>query len=338
MSAPASRFEHLMRLTDHHGTFEHASGAVPDPAHGYCTDDMARVLVIATRETEPNRDANRLAGVAVRFLNDAQSHAGTCRNRMNRNGNWEDQPTAQDCWGRCLWGLGTAAVNSDVGLVRRLAVIQFERSAKIRSPWPRSMAFAALGAAEILSAHPDHRLARSLITDYADSVAEASRDAAWPWPEPRLTYANAVLPEAMIAAGATLDRPELTRRGLHLLEWLLDYETGDGHLSPTPVGGRGPDDVKPGFDQQPIEISTLADACARAAGVDASPTWPNGVRAAAAWFHGDNDAGETMWDSHSGGGYDGLHADGVNRNQGAESTLALISTLQQAQRFSTVTQ
>jgi hypothetical protein len=85
-------------------------------------------------------------------------------------------------------------------------------------------------------------------------------------------------------------------------------------------------------------VSTLADACARAAAVDTNPIWPDGVRAAAAWFMGDNDAQEPMWDQDTGGGYDGLHADGVNSNQGAESTLAVISTLQQAHRLSTVPQ
>ena len=44
----------------------------------------------------------------------------------------------------------------------------------------------------------------------------------------------------MIAAGVALDDMALRQRGLDLLEWLLDNETGDGHLSPTPVGGRGP--------------------------------------------------------------------------------------------------
>jgi hypothetical protein len=216
--------------------------------------------------------------------------------------------------------------------------MQFERAAQERSPWPRAMAFAALGAAELLSFDPQHRAARDLLTDYAASVPAANNDPAWPWPEPRLTYANAVFPEAMIAAGAALDDATLCQRGLGLLAWLIEIETADGHLSPTPVAGRGADDAKPGFDQQPVEVSTLADACARAAAVDSNAIWLDGVRAAAAWFRGDNDAGVTMWDPDTGGGYDGLHADGVNRNQGAESTLAVISTLQQAQRLSTVLQ
>jgi hypothetical protein len=335
---PEPIFDHLLHLTDGRGTFEHACFAEPRPEHGYCTDDMARVLVVATREPNSSGDVNRLAGVAVRFLNDAQSYAGPCRNRMNRSRRWEDEPALKDWWGRCIWGLGTAAAHSDVALVRRLAVIQFERAAKVRSPWPRAMAFAALGAAEVLSVEPGHLAARALLADYADSVAKPNGDATWPWPESRLTYANAVIPEAMIAAGVALDDWTLRQQGLDLLGWLVEYETAEDHLSPTPVGGRGPDDVRPAFDQQPIEVATLADACARAATIDPASIWPAGVRAAASWFTGANDAQQVMWDPQTGGGFDGLLADGVNRNQGAESTLAVLSTLQHARHLSTVRQ
>ena len=337
-ATPDPIFDHLLRMTDQRGTFEHASYSEPRREGGYCTDDMARVLVVAARQSGSPAVANRLARVAVQFLNDAQAFAGPCRNRMDRNGRWTDLPATEDAWGRCLWGLGTAAARSDVSLIRRLAVIQFQRSAVVRSPWPRAMAFAALGAAELLAAEPGNQAARALITDYAAGLAGPNGDAAWPWPEPRLTYANAVLPEAVIATGVALEDETLLQRGLELLAWLVDYETADGHLSPTPAGGRGAGDPRPGFDQQPIEISTIADACARATLADPSPIWTDTVRAAAAWFDGANDAGLVMWDPQTGAGFDGLHADGVNRNQGAESTLAVLSTLQHAQRLSTVPQ
>lgn len=336
--SPAPVFDHLMRLTDRHGTLEHARLDEPLPEHGYCTDDAARVLIVTTRDHRPDRTLNGLAGVALRFLNDAQALAGACRNRMDSTGRWVDEPAVEDAWGRCVWGLGTAAAHSNVAWVRQSAIMQFERAAQERSEWPRAMAFAALGAAELLAFDPAHSAARALIADYAASVPAANDDPAWPWPESRLTYANAVLPEAMIAAGAALDDATLLQRGLDLLAWLIDLETADGHLSPTPVAGRGAEDARPAFDQQPIEVSSLADACARAAVVDPNPNWPDGVRAAAAWFMGDNDAGQPMWNPETGGGYDGLHADGVNGNQGAESTMAVISTLQHARLLSTVPQ
>lgn len=318
---PVPVFDHLLRMTDRRGSSEHALLDEPKRSEGYCTDDMARVLVVATRQPDPEGAIKGLAGLAVRFLNEAQSFAGTCRNRMNGKGNWIDQPTLDDWWGRCLWALGTAAAHSNVPLVRRVAVIQFERAAKVRSPFPLAMAYAALGAAELLTVESDHILARALLIAYADSVAEPNGDADWPWSEPGITQANAVLAEAAIAAGVVLERPELCQQGLGLLAWLLDHEAAG---------------TRPEFEKQPGEVAALADACARAAGVDASPRWPDGVRAAVAWFEGANAAGKPMWDPETGGGFDGLDADGVDPNQGTASTVAVLSTLQNAHRFATV--
>ncbi len=145
-----------------------------------------------------------------------------------------------------------------------------------------------------------------------------------------MSYANAALPEALIVAGSHLDRPEVVDDGLRLLRWLLDRETVDGHLSPTPVGGAGPDDRAPMFDQQPIEVAAMADACARAFAVTGDDVWQRGIDLAIDWFVGANDLSVQMWDDATGGGYDGLTLLGPNLNEGAESTLALITTMQYA--------
>jgi hypothetical protein len=268
--------------------------------------------------------------LCLRFLQDALDSQGRCRNRMDRFGGWEDSPAVDDSWGRTIWGLGTAVSRSNDPLIRHLAARGLERAMTQRSPWPRAMAFAALGAAEVLRVEPGHSTARALLSDAADAMPEPRRHNPWLWPEERLTYANATLPEAMIAAGSVLGRPVLMSHGLELLEWLLARETRHGHLSVTPVGGSGPDDEGPGFDQQPIEVAALADACARAEAVDDDCRWGEGIAAAAQWFLGDNDSGVAMWDPVTGGAFDGLEATGANRNQGTESTLALLSTLQHA--------
>lgn len=338
MTTSVPVFDHLLHMTDRRGTVGEACLTESAPEHGYRTDDMARVLVVVSREPDPERSLNGLGGLALRFLNEVQALTGACRNRMDSAGHWVGEPALDDSWGRCMWALGTAAARSQVSWTRQSAIIQFERGAQRRASSLRALAFAALGAAELLKADPDHVEARELLAYYAQSVIAPSEDPAWPWPEPRLTYANAVLAEAMIAAGAALDDAALLQRGLELLDWLVDYETTDGHFSPTPVAGRGADDERPAFDQQPIEVSTLADACARAASADPNPVWPDGVRRAAAWFDGDNDAGLATWDAQTGGGFDGLHADGVNLNQGAESTLAALSTMQHARRMLAVGQ
>jgi hypothetical protein len=322
-------------MTDDCATFEHADHTAPRREHGYCTDDMARVLVVTSREPEPSKSVKDLAAKALAFVVQAQGEAGDCLNRRGSEGQWSGHYSVEDCWGRSLWGLGTAAARSQDEPVRQVALAHFERGARQRSPWARSMAFAALGASEVLVAHPANRAALDLLGAAAEVVGRADcAGSSWFWPEPRLRYANAVLPDSMMAAGAALGRQSLVDRGAALLAWLLDRETNDGHLSVTPVGGSGPRDLRPAFDQQPIEVAALADACARAAGLVPDGLWMSGVDSAVAWFLGDNDAGAPMWDQATGGGYDGLRADGPNLNQGAESTLALISTLQHGHRLS----
>jgi hypothetical protein len=219
--------------------------------------------------------------------------------------------------------------------MRQVALAHFDHGVQQRSPWPRSMAFAALGAAEVLAANPHHHRARLLLADAAETIGRPGPDPEWPWPEQRLTYANAALPEALIAAGDLLDRADLVGDGLTMLAWLLARETVGDHLSPTPVGGSGPGDRAPAFDQQPIEVAAMAGACSRAAAVTGDAGWLWAVHASARWFQGSNDAGAVMWDPATGGGYDGLHQGAPNLNQGAESTLALISTMQDEHRLTT---
>jgi hypothetical protein len=148
----------------------------------------------------------------------------------------------------------------------------------------------------------------------------------WPWPETRLSYGNAVIPHAMLAIAARRGDEAQAERALHMLDWLLEVDTHDGHFSPVPVGGWGQGQPRPGFDQQPIDAWTTADACRFAVEFTGDARWARGIELAAGWFAGDNDVGIAMWDPATGRSYDGLHRDGVNQNEGAESALALIAT------------
>lgn len=327
MSPP---LDHLMALSDGIGLFEHAEFAEPRRSHGYCTDDVARLLVVCLRQPQPDAAARNLGRMAFRFLADSQGTTGRIRNRREAGGRWHGRRGVEDCWGRGVWAFGVAARRAPEAWMRQGGLSYFGHSAARRSPHRRAMAFAALGAADVLAVVPRHAAATRLLGDAVTAIGPLSADAAWPWPEDRLRYANAALPESLIAAGELLGRPDVLDDGLRLLAWLLEQETVDGHLSVTPVGGRGPDDPVPAFDQQPIEVAALADACARAVEVTRDPVWGRGIDMAVRWFEGDNDSGAVMWDPATGAGFDGLETSGANRNQGAESTIAAVSTMQYA--------
>jgi len=330
-------FDHLRALTHGPGLFEHARHAEPRPEHGYCLDDVSRALVVVCREPDPTPEVEELKRRYLDFTLAAVQPDGTCHNRMHVSGHWSDDPAPGDWCGRALWGLGTATAHAATPQTRAEALTGFRRAARGQpSVYLRESVFAALGAAEVLAVQPDENCARDLLAAVVSASGVPSQgpvDPIWPWPEPRLSYANGAVVEALLLAGSVLPDPAALKKGLGLLDFLLKIETQDGHLSVTPVGGRGPGETGPEFDQQPIEVAALADACARAYDLTGDERWRDGVRMAWAWFLGDNDSRMPMVDLDTGGGFDGLHRHGRNNNQGAESTLAAISTAQQARRL-----
>ena len=331
---PDPPFEHLRRLCDGVGVFEHARGAEPAREHGYCTDDVARALVLVLREPDPPEELRRLEYVCFTFLVRAALPDGRFHNRLSAAPELRflDEAGSDDSIGRALWALGAAARNGTSPGLRQHALARFERSAGFRSPSPRANAAAALGAVEVLGLDPANGPARRLLERAAGRLGEIAPSSAWPWPEARLAYENARLAEARIAAGVALPDRRLLDEGLALLGWLVATETRGDRFSFTPRSGWARGEPRPGFDQQPIEAGAMGDACARAFDATGEERWAEACVRAARWFLGENDAGAGLYDEETGGCRDGLGAGGANPNEGAESTLALIGALQQARR------
>jgi hypothetical protein len=153
---PAVNFDHLRRLSDDGGLFEHAELTRPRTEHGHCVDDLARGLVVLSREPDPAQELRDLGDQYLGLVVDAQSRDGRFHNRLGPDGRWTDRPLVEDCWGRALWGLGTVAARSDDAPRARLALQHFERGAGHRSPHLRAEVFAALGAAEVLAVPRGH--------------------------------------------------------------------------------------------------------------------------------------------------------------------------------------
>ena len=328
-SVPAPRLDHLVHLTSLLGVWEHAEFTTPRVAHGLCTDDNARALIVVCRHPGRSRMVDDLASTYLAFVLEARTPVGTFHNRRGADGDWLDEVGSDDSQGRAWWALGVAARRGPLAAVRDAALEAFVDAGGFSSVHLRANAFAVLGAAELLAAHPTHVQARELLRRCVQPLADAALGHV-PWVEDRLTYDNARIPEALLAAGAALGEPALVRMGLRLLSWLVAVETRGDHFSFVPHRGWAPGQFRPAFDQQPVEAAAMADACHRAFTQTGDPVWGARARRAAQWFVGHNDTGCQLYVEDTGGTRDGLMRKTVNLNQGAESTLAGLSALQVA--------
>ena len=331
---PQPEYTHLRRLTNQTGLWEHARIMTPRVEHGFCTDDNARAVLVVSRPTSPSPDLVDLAAIYLSFVLDSRTGPGQFHNRRSADGAWIDEVGSDDSQGRAWWGLGAVARSGPVAWMREAAFDAFASCSSFESPHLRANAYAALGAVEILATDPGNVAAAELLESTSGLIAAAASDRI-PWPEARLTYDNARLPEALLAAGAARGDRHLITVGVRLLEWLVRTETNQDHFSFTPAGGWAPGGPRPAFDQQPIEAAAMAEACYRAWTITNKPVWRTRALDAARWFLGRNDTGMVLYDSETGGTCDGLMQHSVNENRGAESTLAGITALQIAALCST---
>lgn len=321
--------QHLSTLTDDIGLYEHCLGSEPRREHGYCVDDVARGLIALVRVSESTPEKERLIAVYSAFLAESQVADGRVINRRDSSGVWHGVPSTADHWGRALWAWGTVMRSTRDSARAAEAYEHFRISARRRSVHLRAMVFASLGASHVLEVLPGNEAAMGIIRDTIAMLprTEGSR---WMWPEARLTYANGAIPEAMMLAGFHSNDHQLVRQGRYALEWLWQLQFSGGRLSVIPHRGWMPGDSLPAFDQQPIEVAALVDACATAYDLTSDPVWLERIRYGRRWFDGHNDQGITMHEPKTGAGFDALTINGRNENQGAESTIAFLSVDQRA--------
>ncbi len=333
---PLLKLDHLNRMTDTTGMFQHALFTVPNYSHGYTTDDNARALLVSILLHElGRRESLGLASRYLAFLGFAYNdQTQRFRNFMDFQRNWLEDLGSDDSHGRALWALGTVLNHSDTPAFNSMAGWLFEETlpAILTTTSPRAWAFALIGIYEYSQKYDgDSRagkvrdeLAGRLLTLYQNNRSEK-----WRWFEKGLSYCNAALPHALLACGKIIPDRAMTDAGLESLNWLADLQRADaGHFVPIGSNGfyqRGKERAR--FDQQPVEAQAMVSACLEAFRVTKDKFWNREARRAFEWFLGRNDLDLPVYDPTTGGCRDGLHSDRVNENQGGESTLAFLQSL-----------
>jgi glycosyltransferase involved in cell wall biosynthesis len=336
---PDIKLDHLVRMTDSIGIFQHAIFNVPNFSEGYCTDDNARALILSVLlenlGTVNPIKINDLESCYLGFISYAWDPSlGRFRNFLTFQRNWKEEIRSEDCHGRALWAIGTCIGRSKNEGFAQMLVELFEKAlaASMSFTSPRAWAFILLGIHEYLQRFHGDRLARNCMQTLAarlQDLYKANRDTEWLWFESSLTYCDAKLPHALFLSGHDLNNEEMLKAGIEALGWLAKIQTSTrGYFQPVGTDGeyhRG--GVKPVFDQQPIEAYATVSACLEAYRITKDRIWYEKALKAFQWFLGSNDLDISLYDPVGGGCCDGLHINRVNRNQGAESTISFLLSL-----------
>jgi hypothetical protein len=303
-------------------------------SHGYCTDDVARALIVAVKGKDwLQEEPEGLGGLLTTYLSFLE-HAFDARTRRFRNfmsyqRQWLDEVPSEDTHGRALWGLGIAAASLSEPGQSSISARLFKGglATVLGFDGLRCHAFALLGLDAYLRRFGGDTEARRSRERLAERLFDAFTRRAtdtWPWPEEQVTYASGKLPHALLVTGHALRRDEMIEMGLRVLEFLMDNQRAtEGHFSPIGQDGwLSKDGQRARFDQQPLEAHAMIEACLAAWEVTGEERWHREARLCFDWFLGRNDLQVALFDSATGGCCDGLTSVGRNQNEGAESTVA----------------
>jgi glycosyltransferase involved in cell wall biosynthesis len=335
---PEVKLDHLSRMTDSTGIFQHAVFSVPNFSEGYCTDDNARAFILAVLLEDLGEDPEHVRSLATTyaaFLCYAfDRKRGRFHNLLAFDRHWLDEQGSEDCHARALWALGVGVGGSAYRSFQVMAGQLFVEAlpAVLDFTSPRAWAFGLIGIHEYL-----RRLSGdSFVTQTRDTLIarlmdlyERTATPDWPWFEQELSYDNAKLAHALILCGRATGQKAVFDRGMETLRWLVRLQTSEnGHFRPIGSNGffrRG--GTRANFDQQPVEAQAMMSACLEAYRSTSDSWWYEQAQRAFDWFIGWNDLGLELYSPRTGGCRDGLHVDRANRNQGAESTLAFLLSL-----------
>jgi glycosyltransferase involved in cell wall biosynthesis len=339
---PELKLEHLSRMTDSTGLFQHAIFTVPNFSEGYCTDDNARAFILAVlldkMEQEPE-GVRTLATTYAAFLHHAfDSKTKRFHNHMSFDRRWLDDKGSEDSHGRALWALGFGVGRSPYRSFQVMSGQIFTQALPAATGFtsPRAWAFALLGIDEYLQRLSGDRFAqevRATLMLRLMELFDRSAKPEWPWFEDVLSYDNAKLAHALISSGRATGQAPVLERGLEALRWLAKIQTAEsGDFQPIGSNGFYPrGGTRATFDQQPIEAQAMVSACLEAYRATSDKWWYDQAQRAFDWFLGWNDLGLELYSPNTGGCRDALHVDRVNQNQGAESSLAFLLSLAELQ-------
>ncbi len=324
----ALKDDHIFRLTDDTGMLQHSKFALPDPNHGYTTDDNARALIMALMLYGRFKKKEYLDLVYryASFLLNAQNDSGKFKNFMGYDRKWLEEEGSEDCFGRCLWALGYALSNDNTptGVKQGLSSILKNAMPHVTGlNWLRAKAYSIIGLSCLENKDTTRlvfQIAQSLCSQY-----DEHRDGEWKWFEENVTYCNNVLPWSLLAAYRVTGEKRFWEVAGESLQFLESITFKDGYFKPVGCDGWLPKGGKIAeFDEQTVEACEAVLTYMEAYEITKDKRFLKKAKKCHAWYEGANSKGISLIDSETGGCYDGLTPQGLNLNMGAESLVSYI--------------
>jgi len=338
---PPFKLDHLFRMTDSTGMFQHAIYTVPNFHEGYCTDDNARALLLTVLldeigQTGRSKEIERAASSYLAFLFHAFKHdTGRFRNFMSFDRKWLEETGSEDSHARAVWALGATLWRSQNKGHRKLSNQLFDLALPAIEGFtsPRAWAFGLIGIHEYFRRFEgdlEVSRIRAVLTEKLLVLWRRTNAPDWPWLEDIVCYDNMRITHALILSGCWMPNQEALEAGLNGLRWLIELQTApQGHFRPIGSNGflrRGQSPAAQ-FDQQPLEACAMISASLEAFRVTKDPFFSHAAQLAFEWFLVRNDLDLPLYDPITGGCHDALHQDRINENQGAESCLSFYLSL-----------
>lgn len=329
---PVFSLEHVKRLTNHVGIIQHATYALPNYKEGYCLDDNARALLITLMAYKEYKDPTALSLIPtyLSYIHYMQREDGKFQNFLGFDNVFLDKTGSEDSFGRTIWALGYLFNSAPCDGYYQLGNEMFFKAAlnfdSLRSI--RSIAYTIMGICFYLEYKPNdegmiermRNLVRRIIDEYNTNISEE-----WHWFETLLAYDNAILPLSLLQAAKFLNDDSVTSIGLKTMAFLDNITLKNGYLSI--VGNQQwyhKDKNASQFGQQPLDVLATVLMFNQAFQLTGQKEYLEKMYISFMWFFGENDLRISLYDYETKGCCDGLESYGVNRNQGAESTLSYL--------------
>ncbi len=333
---PPFSLTHIKRMTDDTGIIQHAKYGIPNLKDGYCLDDNARALLMVMMVFKQKKDytALELCPIYLSYIHYMQNKDGTFKNFLSFNRNFLDEVGSEDSFGRTIWAIGYMLANAPNDSYNQLgrqiffqALPHFKQLKSIRS-----IANTMIGICYYLKINPSDDEMIEVLKENAYLLIDRykiHKTKKWHWFEELLAYDNAILPYALLHASEILNDEPIRKTAFETMNFLTEKTFSEGYLS---IIGNDKWHVKDGhrskFAQQPIDAMAMVLMYQQAYHITKDKLYLDQMFASYMWFLGENDLRMTLYDFETKGCCDGLESYGLNRNQGAESTLAyLISYL-----------